>query len=125
MLRPLVLAAAWLAASCSPSEPAATAPDPGVCWRVRGADGEREVLERGIANLATCAQRLEAVRMMEGADLEGVFEGRRIYVTEAEITQAATPGGKRYPVFDPQQRREVQAAIRTLLDRRKAGEAGG
>ena len=110
-------AALGLVGSCSPraepETPAAAATEAGVCWRVRG--GAREVLDRSIDNLPTCAQRLEAVRMMEGGAVEGAFEGRSIFVSEAEIVQTAGSGAKRYPVFTPGQRREMQAAIRRLL----------
>jgi len=104
-------------AACSPSEPK-TDPDAGVCWRVR--DGAREVLDRGIANLQTCAQRLEAVRMMEGRDVEGAFEGSLIFASEAELSSARSRDGERYPVFEPAQRAEVQRAIRKLLDAQAA-----
>ncbi|MBW3617948.1 MAG: hypothetical protein KY446_09395 [Proteobacteria bacterium] len=124
MVRLLLLVTAWAVAGCSPSKPEAT--DTGVCWRVRAPERQpqqREVLERGIANLQTCAARLEAVRMMEGKPVEGAFEGRSIFVTEAEITQAVSRGGTRYPVFEPAEREAVQRAIRKLLDARSGSEA--
>ncbi len=124
MMRLLLLATAWAVAGCSPSKPAAT--DTGVCWRVRAPEGQplkREVLERGIANLQTCAARLEALRMMEGEAVEGAFEGRAIFVSEAEITQAVSRGGTRYPVFEPAEREAVQRAIGRLLDARSGSEA--
>lgn len=102
------------------------AEDVGVCWRVRTSPGQapvREVLERDIDNLQTCATRLEAVRMMGASAVEGAFEGRSIYVTEAEITQGRPQSTERYPVFTEGQRREVQAAIRRLLDARAAEAA--
>ena len=108
----LSLAAAAALAACSPK--AQADPDKGVCFRVR--NGAREVLDRPIANLQTCATRLEAVRMMEGGAVEGAFEGRSIFVTEAELTQAPSPAGTRYPVFEPAEREAVQRAIRKLLD---------
>lgn len=130
MFRWLPLALAFASVACSPApEPetaAAPASEVGVCWRLRAVPGQapvREVLDRGIDNLQTCATRLEAVRMMEGAAVEGAFEGRLIFVSEAELTQAASRKGKRYPVFNTGQRRAVQAAIQTLLDR-KAEQAG-
>jgi hypothetical protein len=83
--------------------------------------GAREVLDR-VDNLPTCAQRLEAVRMMEGGSVDGAFEGRTISVTEAEISQGR-PGGERYPVFTTGQRREMQAAIKQLLERRESETA--
>jgi hypothetical protein len=114
-----------LASACSPppaEKPGAVAAEEvGVCWRVRTNPGQarvREVLERDIDNLQTCATRLEAVRMMGAPEVEGAFEGRSIYVTEAEITQGRPKSRERYPVFTDGQRREVQEAIRRLLENR-------
>jgi hypothetical protein len=113
-----------LVPACSPgpkesADAAAVPTEPGVCWRVRG--GTPEVLDR-VGNLPTCAQRLEAVRMMEGGGaVRGAFEGRTISVTEAAITQGK-PGGERVAVFTVSQRREIQEAIQTLLDRRAEQE---
>jgi hypothetical protein len=118
---------AGLVSACTPgseqtTETAQTASavpsEAGVCWRL--GKGAPAVLDR-VDNLPTCAQRLEAVRMMEGGAVEGAFEGRTISVTEAEIDQGK-PGGDRYPVFTTGQRAEMQAAIQALLDRR--GEGG-
>lgn len=113
------------ASACSP-EPAQKATEVaenevGICWRVRTNPGQapvREVLDRDIGNLQTCATRLEAVRMMGAPTVEGAFEGRSIYVTEAEITQGRPKSRERYPVFTEGQRREVQEAIRRLLETR-------
>ena len=120
MVRTLLLLAVGTLVGCSPSEPAVA--DPGVCWRVR--DGGREVLDR-VANLETCAQRLEAVRMMDGGAVEGAFEGRLIFVTEAALTQARSQQATRYPVFEPAERAQVQAAIQALLDREAGRRSAG
>lgn len=116
MMRALLLLAIGLLTGCSPSKPVKT--DAGVCWRVRA--DVREVLDRNIANLQTCATRLEAVRMMEGGAVEGAFEGRSIFASEAEITQSPARTGARYPVFTPAEREQVQSAIRKLLDQAPA-----
>ena len=105
-------------AACSPAKKAD--PDAGVCFRVQGA--AREVLDRPIPNLQTCAQRLEAVRMMEGGAVEGYFEGSFIFATEAELTSARARDGRRYPVLEPEQRAELQRAIRKLIEARAAAD---
>ena len=112
MVRMVLLLTAGALAGCSPAKPAA---DAGVCWRVR--DGVREVLDRNIANLETCAARLEAVRMRDGGAVEGDYAGRSIFVSEAAIEAAATRNGARYRVFDADDRQAMQAAIRKLLER--------
>ncbi len=121
LTRAACLAAACVGGACSPFPGGEAAPDAGICWRVRASPGQapvREVLERDVDNLQTCAARLEAVRMMGGGAVEGAFEGRSIFVSEAEITQSPARNGTRYPVFDAEQRRAVQDAIRRLLERR-------
>lgn len=120
LIRAACLSAACLGAACSPSPGERAEPEAGICWRVRANPGQapvREALDRDIANLQTCAARLEAVRMMDGGAVEGAFEGRSIFVSEAEITQAPSRSGTRYPVFEPEQRRAVQDAIQRLLER--------
>lgn len=111
------LAVALLGA-CSPEPSAEAAAEAGVCWRVRVVDGQarREAVERGIANLQTCAARLEAVRMRAGEPVEGKFEGRSIFASETELSQAASRTATRYAVLEPAERARVQAAIRTLLE---------
>lgn len=101
-------------AGCSPSERAST--DAGVCWRVVEAQAPA-VLDRNIANLETCAARLEAVRLRDGGTVEGLYAGRSIFVSAAAIEAAATRDGARYRVFDEDDRLALQAAIRKLLDR--------
>lgn len=112
-----LLVALGASAGCSSERVAAA--DAGVCWRVRDAGAAaptREVLDR-VDNLQTCASRLEAVRMMEGVQVEGAFEGRSIFASEAALTQSPSRAGTRYPVFEPAERARVQAAIQVLLDR--------
>jgi hypothetical protein len=121
MMRTSTLLLALLLAACSPSAKPQAAADKGVCFRVR--DGAREVLDRNIANLQTCAQRLEAVRMMEGGAVEGFFEGSLIFASEAELASARSRDGRRYPVLEPQQRAELQRAIQKLIDRQAEKEA--
>lgn len=121
LIRAAWLAAACVGGACSPFPGDTPDPDAGICWRVRASPGPapvREVLERDVDNLQTCAARLEAVRMMGGGAVEGAFEGRSIFVNAAEITQSPSRSGTRYPVFDAGQRREVQDAIRRLLEHR-------
>lgn len=121
MIRASTLLLASVLAACSPSPGTQADADEGVCFRVR--NDAREVLDRRIANLQTCAQRLEAVRMMEGGEVRGAFEGSLLYATEAELTSARSADGKRYPVFEPEQRAEIQRAIRKLLDAQAAKAA--
>ena len=116
----LVLLGAAALASC---ERPVTAPtNPGVCWRqVEGLNGKPDfrIVAPNIASLEDCAVRLEAMRMMNGSPVTGAFQGRFIYVTDAEISAAAGARTQRYRVFTPQQRTKIQEGVRTLMAREK------
>jgi hypothetical protein len=122
MMRTSPILLGLLVAACSPGGKPQADPDKGVCFRVR--DGAREVLDRPIPNLQTCAQRLEAVRMMEGGAVEGFFEGSFIFATEAELSSARARDGRRYPVLEPAQRTELQRAIQKLIEAEKGRDGG-
>lgn len=77
-------------------------------------------IERGVLNLETCAARLEAIRMMEGDPVIGIYNGHFIFVSEADIESAQTLAGTRFRVFEPRDRKTIQDGIRVLLDRQAA-----
>lgn len=112
-------AAALLLAACS--QAARPPSEPRVCWRVAAPAPTFEVVARDIANLETCAARLEAVRMLgDGGPVTGAYGGRFIFSSEAELTSAATLDGSRFRVFEAADRAEIQRGIRRLIEARPA-----
>lgn len=103
-----------------------TAPgNPGVCWRqIVGVNDKPDfrIVAPNISSLENCAARLEGLRMVNGGEVTGAFQGRFIYVSESEITAAASPKSQRYRVFTSDQRAKIQEGVRTLLAREKGLE---
>ncbi|MDP3854641.1 hypothetical protein [Phenylobacterium sp.] len=97
----------------------------GVCWRLaeRGSHGKPEFrpLAPGVSNLESCAVTLEALHLRSGVDVTGGFQGRYIFVTQADITAASGAKTQRYRVFSPEQRAKVRQGIQTLQQRARTG----
>lgn len=77
-------------------------------------------IARGIANLETCAVRLEGLRMMEGGPVAGAYQGRFIFADAQQITSAASLDGQRFRVFELEDRLKIQAGLRKLIAGRSA-----
>lgn len=123
-MRKVLIGLGALTALAACEKPLTAPGNPGVCWRmVEGMNGKPDFrpLAPNIDTLENCAVRLEGLRMEHGVPITGAFQGRFIYVTDADITAASGPKAQRYRVFTPDQRLKVQEGIRTLLAREKAG----
>ena len=124
-MKRLLLGVVLAAAACA--QPSVEAPaEAGVCWRMSAA-GEQpafQAIDRGIANLETCAVRLEGARMVEGKPVSGAYQGRFIFVDAEQITSAASLDGQRFRVFEPRHRLEIQAGLQRLIEQRKADSPG-
>jgi hypothetical protein len=105
------------AAACSQAIGSAPASD--VCALVREETDKAELyqpVEDDVPNLETCAARLEAIRMIRGRPVTGIYNGHFIFVTEADILSAQTLEGSRFRVFEPKDRKTIQDGIRVLID---------
>ncbi len=112
------------AAACSQAVVAPPASD--VCAIVPDADdgpASYRPIEHDVLNLETCAARLEAIRMIEGQHVTGIYNGHFIFVTEADILSAQTLDGSRFRVFEPKDRKTIQDGIQVLIDGRTVPEA--
>ena len=112
------------ATACSQAVGAPSASD--VCAVVLdAADGPAsyQPIEHDVLNLETCAARLEAIRMIEGRPVTGIYNGHFIFVTEADILSAQTLDGSRFRVFEPKDRKTIQDGIQVLIDGRTLPEA--
>ncbi len=95
----------------------------GVCWRLAPAmNGQQDFrpLSTGVENLETCAVQLEGLHLVHGQPVVGGFQGRIIYVTQADITAAAGVKTQRYRVFSPEQRAKIDSAFKDLNQRSAA-----
>jgi hypothetical protein len=92
----------------------------GVCWRLAPAmNGQHDFkpFATDVANLETCAAKLEGQYLAHGQPLVGGFQGRIIYVTAQDVTVAPNDKAQPYRVFTPQQRAKVDEGYRTLKAR--------
>ena len=78
------------------------------------------LVSTGDENLQTCAVHLEAVRLREGHDLSGAYEGQFIYATSDELSWSVRADTPHFAVLTPAQRGQVDAALRQELDARAA-----
>jgi len=96
---------------------------PNICWRMlKGADEKPrfDIVGRDVPNLESCAVRLEGARLMEGGPISGAYNGHFIFATAEQITAARRMDGVRVRVFEAEDRREIQAGLRMLIERQAA-----
>lgn len=120
---------AWLGLGCALAlaacGPAPTAPsESGVCWFMQeGPDGKPHFkpFVTGLPNLESCAARLEGSYLRTGQPVSGAFQGRYIFVTEADVTAGPRLRGQHYRVFTPEQRAKIRESVQTLRARARQG----
>ena len=111
-----------MAACQGPGAPA----EPGVCWRsdasTRGGarDGRPAfaVVARDVASLDDCAAELEAIHLQGAPRADGAFQGYFIFIDAREVASSTGLRGFHYPIFQPAQRREIDADLRDLIKER-------
>lgn len=98
--------------------PAPTAP--GVCWRAgrKGINPAFAVVATDVADLDDCAALLEAIHVQGAPRADGAFQGYFIFVDAGEVASASGVKGFHYPIFQPAQRREIDADLRDLIKER-------
>jgi hypothetical protein len=97
--------------------------DRGVCWRASG-ENRFEAVARNVWSLDDCAAQLEAYHLQGWGRVVGAFQGYYIFVDDRQIASAPGPHGFRYPIFQPGQRRQIDADLRALI-KAKGGKAPG
>ena len=95
--------------------------EPGLCWTI---DGQSEhaatfrQLDRNIENAETCGARLEAVRLMQGTDVSGAYQGVYLFADEDGLSIAPSLDGPRRELLSQKDRERVDAAIAELMRER-------
>jgi hypothetical protein len=111
----LSLGALTLAACGNAGAPA----EPGVCWRAEGAGNVGApafaVVARDVGSLDDCAAELEAIHLQGAPRADGAFQGYFIFVDARQVSSSTGLTGFRYPIFQPAQRREIDADLRGLI----------
>ena len=92
--------------------------DIGVCWRVaaiKGAAPRFAPLNTDVASLDDCAAQLEALHIQGAKTVLGAYQGFFIFVDETEVTSSPHLHSFRYPIFQPSQRKVIDADLRSLI----------
>lgn len=100
--------------------------DMGACYRMgtlAGAKTKFTLVSVGDANMETCAVHIEGVRLREGHDVIGAYEGRFIFASDAELTGSKNYNDQRFPIFSPGKRDEIDNDLKQLLEQEKAKAA--
>jgi hypothetical protein len=100
--------------------------DTGACYRMgtlAGAKTKFSLVSVGDGNMETCAVHIEGVRLREGHDVIGAYEGRFIFASETELTGSRSYADQRFPLFSPGKRDEIDRDLKQLLDQEKAKAA--
>ncbi|HZL00792.1 MAG TPA: hypothetical protein VFC47_12940 [Caulobacteraceae bacterium] len=123
------LPAVLLCAFLTGCEGAGAPTDPGVCWRAAGGEAGHPgfvAISRDAGSLDDCAAELEAIHLQGRPSADGAFQGYFIFVNAREISSSTGLTTFRYPVFQPSQRKEIDADLRALIkDRNGAAPTAG
>lgn len=74
-----------------------------------------ERVSSGVWSLDDCAAQLEAFHLQGQSEVAGAFQGYFIFIDDRLVTSAPSRNGFRYPIFQPSQRREIDADLRRLI----------
>nr|QQZ48669.1 hypothetical protein JKL49_14270 [Phenylobacterium glaciei] len=69
-----------------------------------------------VPTLQACAIQLEGLHLKHTVPMTGAYQGQIIYVTDEDVVAAASSTAKRYPLFTPEQRAEVDRGLRLLME---------
>ena len=87
------------------------------CWRGAGSTENPRFspLASNVGSLDDCAAQLEALHLEGAAEVLGAFQGYFIFVDNRQVSSATAVDGFRYPIFQPGQRKEIDADLRGLI----------
>ncbi|MDP3633045.1 hypothetical protein [Phenylobacterium sp.] len=118
MLRTVLIGTAGLLALAACDTPLKPPTHTGVCWRLAPAmNGAQDFrpMSNSVPNLQACAIQLEGLHLRHEAPVTGAYQGQIIYVTEDRIEAAASSRARRYQLFTPEQRAEVDRGLKLLM----------
>ncbi len=93
----------------------------GVCWRLAPAMNGRQdfrPMSNSVPSLQACAVQLEGLHLKHKVPMTGAYQGQIIYITDEDVVAAASSNAKRYALFTPQQRAEVDRGLKLLMEAR-------
>ena len=92
--------------------------DIGVCWRAARAPSAQprfEIVANDVESLDDCAALLESYHLQGAKTANGAYRGYFIFIDDREVASSTRADGFRYPIFQPSQRREIDADLLHLI----------
>lgn len=118
MMRGALIAAVGLLVLTACEKPLKPPLHTGVCWRLAPAmNGGQDFkpMSNSVPNLQACAIQLEGLHLKHQVPMTGAYQGQIIYVTDAEIVAAASSKARRYQLFTPAQRVEIDRGLTAMM----------
>ena len=116
-LGPLLLLAAL--AGC---EKSGAPTDLGACWRTARTPSVKlkfEIVANDVESLDDCAALLESYHLQGAKTANGAYQGYFIFIDDRQVASSTRADGFRYPIFQPAQRREIDADLLQLIKEHK------
>lgn len=121
-----VVGLAALLAACQPhggkgakSAAATPAAPQNACMQITSPPGKQPQTLRAVAdatpNLETCAMYIEGLRLEQGHDTRGLWNGVYIFADARGIDSAASPGAARYAIYAPDQRQQIDQSLQQQI----------
>ena len=96
--------------------------DLGVCWRAARAPSAKprfDIVANDVESLDDCAALLEAYHLQGAKTANGAYQGYFIFIDDRQVASSTRADGFRYPIFQPAQRREIDADLLHLIKEHK------
>ena len=118
-MRRALIGVAGLLALAACEEPLKPPLHTGVCWRLAQAMNGRQdfkPMSNSVANLQACAVQLEGLHLKHKVAMTGAYQGQIIFVTDEAVTAAASSKARRYQLFTPEQRVQIDKGLIRLME---------
>lgn len=119
LLSGLCLSACQNPSASAPSGAVAGADHPpaetNTCWRLNPGAPRYVAVARETPNETTCAVYLEGLRLQEGHDMAGVWNGVFIWVTKTDISASLGRDGSRYALISPADRARIDDSLKDQI----------
>ena len=72
-------------------------------------------MSNSVPSLQACAVQLEGLHLKHKVPMTGAYQGQIIYVTDTDVTAAASSKARRYQLFTPEQRVQIDRGLTAMM----------